>query len=637
MAGNKFDFELVADDKASGVIRQIEADLNRLRPSVRDVKEGLNLGGSDTESGLGAIGDKLRGIGDVASKGAQNIGDMIPPLKNFGELSSKYLGMATKIGGIGAISYAGYQIASQIRDEGKKATDISTSAKSMGMSVEEETRLTGTLQQRGVDEPEARQSMSAYYVELDKAIKGQNNELLASIRQIGANIYQKQDGTVDVTKTLQSIEKAISKMPESRNWELQTKVGLDNNMLGLMREGKFDERLKKSDQLGLTRHTEVVERLGKLDATLNELGAAWEGGKTKVKDNINGFFADDSVNEGLGGIQEILTHGPDSAAINRTLGIINGEQSKVLRWAYETPEFYNNLDWSDKVAVNFGYMTENIQKEYDKWVKSHPQSLSPEPRINIGDKIPDYWSMTPNKDQKVRAFRNNNPGNVREASNEIGRDEPGVDMYGNKKGFAIFQDENDGRAALARQLLLYMDRGNNTLDGIMKKYAPRKDNNKTGEYIRHMSQHMGVGPYQPLDLYDPKVLARAMSGIIKKESGYQPYSYKEMMDSIDDATNNPKWAGKRNPTRLMEQRDRWYLEFEQQQEPTSQSAPSITMNDVSANANIAEVIGEAIRLGLAENQSKGTLEIVLTSPITGKKQLLNVNTTGRITTAMDLP
>ncbi|HGF6560727.1 TPA: hypothetical protein ACF2YT_001646 [Providencia alcalifaciens] len=89
-------------------------------------------------------------------------------------------------------------------------------------------------------------------------------------------------------------------------------------------------------------------------------------------------------------------------------------------------------------------------------------------------------------------FRNNNPSNIREASNEIGRDEPGVDIYGNKKGFAIFQDENDGRAALARQLLLFMDRGNNTLDGIMRKYAPRSDNNKTGEYIQYMSQHMGV-------------------------------------------------------------------------------------------------------------------------------------------------
>ncbi|MBO1928562.1 hypothetical protein J4731_00780 [Providencia rettgeri] len=34
------------------------------------------------------------------------------------------------------------------------------------------------------------------------------------------------------------------------------------------------------------------------------------------------------------------------------------------------------------------------------------------------------------------------------------------------KGLCYFQDENDGRAALARQLLLYMDRGNNTSMGL---------------------------------------------------------------------------------------------------------------------------------------------------------------------------
>ncbi|MEY0231299.1 hypothetical protein AB7200_06275 [Providencia alcalifaciens] len=635
MAGNTFDFELVADDKASGVIRQIESELSRLRPSVQGVKENLRLGGNDTISDMGAIGDKLRNISDFAKNGVQNIGDMIPPLKNFGELSNKYLGLAKKIGGIGAIGYAGYQMASQIRDEGKKATDISTSAKSMGMSVEEETRLTGTLQQRGVSEEDARQSISNYYVELDKAARGDNNELLASIRYIGAELVRNKDGSADITKTLASIEKAVTKVPESRNWELQSKVGLDANMLGLMREGQFEKRLKNSDDWGLTRKTQTVEDLSKVDTAINEIVARWEGKKTQIKDSVNGFAVNDSFI--MGGAQELLEYGPDSAAINRSLGIINGEQSKILRWAYETPEFKDQLGWLDQVAVDFGYMTDNIQKEYDKWVESHPQPTSPEPRINIGDKIPDYWSMTPNKDPRVRAFRNNNPGNVREASNEIGRDEPGVDIYGNKKGFAIFQDENDGRAALARQLLLFMDRGNNTLDGIMQKYAPRKDNNKTGEYIRYMSQHMGVGPYQPLDLYDPDVLANAMNGIIKKETGYQPYSYEEMMGSIDDAINHPKWAGLRNPTRLMEQRDRWYMESEQQQEPISQSAPSVTMNDVSANANIAEVIGEAIRLGLAENQSKGTLEIVLTNPVTGAKQLLNVNTTGRITTAMDLP
>ncbi|MEY0594864.1 hypothetical protein AB7309_15585 [Providencia manganoxydans] len=625
MAGNTFDFELVADDKASGVIRQIETELSRLRPSVRDAKENLNLGGNDTVSSMGAVGDKLRDISDVAKNGVQNIGDMIPPLKNFGELSSKYLGLAKKIGGIGAVGYAGYQMAAQIRDEGRKATEVSTSAKSMGMTVEEETRLTGTLQQRGVDEPEARQSMSAYYVELDKAVKGQNNELLASIRQIGANIYQKQDGTVDVTRTLQSLEKAISKMPESRNWELQSKVGLDNNMLGLMREGKFDERLEKSDQLGLTRHTEVVEKLSKLDTTLNELGAAWEGRKTKVKDGVNGFFADDSVKEGLGGIQEILTHGPDSAAINRTLGFINGDESKILRWAYETPEFYDKLDWSDQAAVSLGFMTDNVQKEYDKWQKTRTPPKIEEPAPDYGE-VPDNWVQHDKFNPNTRGLRNKNPGNLRDANNKIG-------LQGHRDDtMAVFASDRDGLAAMSRQLMLDAEKGKNRIDDYIRKYAPANEN-KTQEYINMVSNWTGFSPYEQLDMHNPDVLAKLMNSMIRVENGAQPFSYEQVMEAIMDSIMDDRWKGLRDQTKVMEQRDMIALREEQKKsEQRSQVVPSINTDNQATQA--IDMITNALSEALQQNTK---LEITVVSGDKKTTQYLTPKSNARITVPMETP
>ncbi|WP_275076887.1 phage tail tape measure protein [Providencia rettgeri] len=625
MAGNTFDFELVADDKASGVIRQIETELSRLRPSVRDAKENLSLGGNDTVSSMGAVGDKLRDISDVAKNGVQNIGDMIPPLKNFGELSSKYLGLAKKIGGIGAVGYAGYQMAAQIRDEGRKATEVSTSAKSMGMTVEEETRLTGALQQRGVDEPEARQSMSAYYVELDKAVKGQNNELLASIRQIGANIYQKQDGTVDVTKTLQSLEKAISKMPESRNWELQSKVGLDNNMLGLMREGKFDERLEKSDQLGLTRHTEVVEKLSKLDTTLNELGAAWDGLKTRGKDKVNNVFSDDSVVEGLGGIQELMTYGPDSAAINRTLGFINGDESKILRWAYETPEFYDKLDWGDQAAVSLGFMTESVQKEYDKWQKLHTPPKIEEPVLDYGE-VPDNWIQHDKFDPNTRGFRNKNPGNLRDANNKIGLQGHGKDTM------AVFASDRDGLAAMSRQLMLDAEKGKNRIDDYIRKYAPANEN-KTQEYINMVSNWTGFGPYEQLDMHNPDVLAKLMNSMIRVENGAQPFSYEQVMEAIMDSIMDDRWKGLRNPDRVMEQRDMIAMREEQKKvEQRQQVAPSINMDNQATQA--VDMITNALSEALQQNSK---LEITVVSGDKKTTQYLTPKSNGRITIPMDAP
>ncbi|MGO2306671.1 MAG: phage tail tape measure protein [Providencia sp.] len=623
MASNTFDFELVADDKASGVIRQIESELSRLRPSVRDAKEGLRLGGNDTVSDMGAVGDKLRGISDIAKGGVQNIGDMIPPLKNFGELSNKYLGLAKKIGGIGAVGYAGYQMAAQVRDEGRKATEVSTSAKSMGMSIEEETRLTGTLQQRGIEEPDARQSMAGYYVELDKAVKGQNNELLASIRQIGADIYQKKDGTVDVTKTLQSLEKAIAKIPESRNWELQSKVGLDNNMLGLMREGKFDERLEKSDQLGLTRHTEVVEKLSKLDATLNELGAAWDGLKTKGQDKVNNVLSDDSVIEGLGGIQELMTYGPDSAAINRTLGFINGDESQILRWAYETPEFYDKLGWGDQAAVSMGFMTDNVQQEYDKWQAERTPPKIDEPIPDYGQ-TPDDWVQHDKFNPNSRGFRNNNPGNLRDANNKVGLQGPEGDKM------AVFASERDGLAAMSRQLMLDAEKGKNRIDDYIRKYAPTNENNTQG-YIERVSKQTGYGPYEQLNMHEPEVLAKLMNAMINVENSAQPFSYDQVMEGIMDSIMDDRWKGLRNPDRVMEQRDMIALREEQQKnDQRAQETPSINTNNQATQA--VDMITSALSEALQQNSK---LEITVISGDKKTTQYLTPKSNGRITVPMD--
>ncbi len=522
------------------------------------------------------------------------------------------------------MGYAGYQIAAQLRDESRKATDISTNAKSMGMSVEEETRLTGTLQQRGVNESEARQSMSGYYVELSKAIKGENNELLASIRQIGADIYQKKDGSVDVTKTLQNLEKAIAKMPESRNWELQAKVGLDNNMLGLMREGKLDERLERSDQLGLTRHTEVVEKLSKLDATLNELGAAWEGLKTKGADKVNNVLSDDSVIDGLGGIQELMTYGPDSAAINRTLGFINGEESKILRWAYETPEFYDKLDWSDQAAVSLGFMTDNVQKEYDKWQKTHTPPKIEEPVSDYGE-VPDNWIQHDKFDPNTRGFRNKNPGNLRDANNKIGLQGHGKDTM------AVFASDRDGLAAMSRQLMLDAERGKNRIDDYIRKYAPANEN-KTQEYINMVSNWTGFSPYEQLDMHNPDVLANLMNSMIRVENGAQPFSYEQVMEAVMDSIMDDRWKGLRNPDRVMEQRDMIAMREEQKKvEQRQQVAPSINMDNQATQA--VDMITNALSEVLQQNAK---LEITVVSGEKKTTQYLEPKSNGKITIPMEM-
>ncbi|EKL3980341.1 hypothetical protein ABMZ65_01660 [Morganella morganii] len=625
MAGNTFDFELNADDQASQEIANIEAELNKLRPVLKDVRESLKMGGDESISGLRDVGERIRDMSDFSKKGAQSIGDMIPPLKNFGELSGKYLNMAKKIGGIGAIGYAGYQMISQVPEQARKATEVSTSAKNMGMSVEEGTRLTGTLIQKGSTEDDARQSFESLYGSLNDAVRGNNNELLATIRSIGASIIQREDGSVDLTKTLLSLEKAIQNIPESRNTELQSKLGLSPEVLALLREGNLQERLDKSDRMGHTRDDAVVEQLSKMDEVLKNISAAYEGAKTKTGDAVAGaLLSDGSVIDGLNGVEQLLTYGPDNVALMQTMGFLHGNDSDILRTTYNTPELYGKLGMWDQSMVDFGIMTDEIRKNYEEWEKQRHQAETAKQKSALNSKVPDNWVQDETYNPNRRGLRNNNPGNLIAAPNSVGYD------YGNNHRYVKFASSRDGNAALSRQIMLDAERGLNTLDSLLRKYAPASVGNNTQGYIDRVSKGTGFNPYERLDMHDPRVLEKIIPYIIKVENIEQPYSYEEISAGITDSIMDDRWAGGRNPYRVQEQRNAFMM-----QQETESVVPDFKIEKDPTQALLA--FTEQLSQVLQENKAGGTLEIVLTNAETGTKSSVNVKPKGRVTTAMNMP
>ena len=81
------------------------------------------------------------------------------------------------------------------------------------------------------------------------------------------------------------------------------------------------------------------------------------------------------------------------------------------------------------------------------------------------------------------ARRNNNPGNLRSGSGQVGTD---------ANGFAIFPNEETGWAALDRQIALDANRGH-TLSSFLNKYAPPSENDTTN-YLDYVSSNLGVDP-----------------------------------------------------------------------------------------------------------------------------------------------
>jgi len=108
------------------------------------------------------------------------------------------------------------------------------------------------------------------------------------------------------------------------------------------------------------------------------------------------------------------------------------------------------------------------------------------------------------------AFRNNNPGNIRynpKIRGVIGRSTDGFSMFANKWS---------GLAAMRRLLINYIDRGFNTIDKIINRYAPAADSNKPAQYIAFVVKRTGIPADKRLV---PADLEKIIPAMVKMETG----------------------------------------------------------------------------------------------------------------------
>lgn len=147
-----------------------------------------------------------------------------------------------------------------------------------------------------------------------------------------------------------------------------------------------------------------------------------------------------------------------------------------------------------------------------------------------------------------RGERNNNPLNM----NYVGQ-RNSVLEDGKGARFAKFNTPYDGLSATVNQLLRYYDgkttgKKLQTVEDIIKTWAPSSDNNNTSGYINRVADELGVSPSQTLDLRDPNVIKALMHSMSKVEIGKSlPYSDSLIMAAINgtgdptaNAINNSK-------------------------------------------------------------------------------------------------
>ncbi|HEJ9554092.1 TPA: hypothetical protein SMN29_000056 [Proteus mirabilis] len=190
----------------------------------------------------------------------------------------------------------------------------------------------------------------------------------------------------------------------------------------------------------------------------------------------------------------------------------------------------SSLDWLMPGGKAIGHATEEIDK---KGIRGATESFVNDAggflkRVISANKPDKDQSETTPKSGNSRGERNNNPLNM----NFVGQKGATLEEGKNAR-FAKFNTPYDGLSATVNQLLRYYDgrsravgnRKLQTVQDIVKAWAPASDNNHTDSYISAVSRDLGVEPNQRLDLRNPDVMKSLMHAMSKVEIGRpMPYS-----------------------------------------------------------------------------------------------------------------
>lgn len=198
----------------------------------------------------------------------------------------------------------------------------------------------------------------------------------------------------------------------------------------------------------------------------------------------------------------------------------------------------SSLDWLIPGGKAIGHATEEIDK---KGIRGAAESFVNDAGgflkrvINTHKPDKDQSETTP-KLGNTRGERNNNPLNM----NFVGQKGATLEEGKNAR-FAKFETPYEGLERTVKQLMLYFDgksravgnRKLQTVQDIVKAWAPSADNNDTKGYVKRVSEKLSVSPTEIINLNDPEMMYALMNAMSKEEIGKQlPYDKSLVMAAI---------------------------------------------------------------------------------------------------------
>ncbi|EIO2239021.1 transglycosylase SLT domain-containing protein [Escherichia coli] len=299
-----------AADALGGKITQIHDSvtllMNALLATDRAGNRALGRESQENADRMSGYFERLSRLGKDTS---QHFGDIVPPLRNVGALSSE-LFSALGRRGLAGLAVAGGGMAvkavvSNLYDASKAAYSLDVNARNAGMRVSAFSRFAGVFRLMGLSADQAQAETGALFTTLNDALNTRSPEVTGILNQFGVKLAENSDHTVNLEKSTQNLIDAFGRLNSSSQKVVADALGLSDAQLALLRGTKnLNAALAESDRLGLSMPDSLNAKLVQANSNLNRLSAAWDGFTGRMKAKVLGS---DAVTASVDWATDVLT------------------------------------------------------------------------------------------------------------------------------------------------------------------------------------------------------------------------------------------------------------------------------------------------------------------------------------------
>ncbi|MET3135637.1 hypothetical protein AAKU55_005951, partial [Oxalobacteraceae bacterium GrIS 1.11] len=230
--GNNFRIVISAVDRASTVVRTINASMERLTRPITQMQQSVRAFGR--EMGFDKVGKGIVQVGKSADELA-------------GKLSSVAAPMLAIVGG-GTLA----GVAALATEWGRLGAEIGRSAAMIGTTSDSLQSLRGAAQAAGLSSEQLSGGLKGLGDTMQDALYGRNQQALVMLKRLGVGIHHTADGSIDAARGFRELSGSIAGIKSAQVQSLVARnLGLEA-VLPLLRQGPaaIDAYEQKVAQLG---------------------------------------------------------------------------------------------------------------------------------------------------------------------------------------------------------------------------------------------------------------------------------------------------------------------------------------------------------------------------------------------------